>query len=674
LKAQESEPGKAASKAKPAEKFDPGDLVGAQAIPPPGQLPLLAALVGVLVGGIGVAFFAASQFAFEYLLGSLGGIDGRAGTAGDSSGWFENLLNTLPGSPDAPRAWFLLVMPALGGLALGLWYLLTRDRTGTGIDHAVRAFHQDRGRFAPWTALKKFVASCITLGSGGSAGREGPIALIGAAIGSALATRFNLTLRQRRVLLVAGLAAGIGGMFRAPLAGGLMAAEILYSDAEFEPDVLVPCMLASIASYCVFCLNFGWGSLFGRAAAGYQFSNPLELLPLTALALTLVAAAFAFTRASRLLERLLRPLPTLVRPAIGAAGAGMVAVGLYYASGLFSADGAPQTALFGIMGDGYGVLDLALHGQGLWWVLLLVAGGKIFATALTLGGGGAGGDFGPSVVIGGCVGAAVGILFYQVLPLDLLPTGVAAGPQTLAAVTAVFALVGMAGFWTAVAKVPISGVIIVSELTGSYHLLLPAMWTCAIAFLLARRFRLIDSQVPGRGDSPAHRGDFAVDVLREIRVADILPDLQGFEAVGEGTSLKQILEMKASRQAYFPVLTHDGRFAGVFSLNDLRAVLSESSVWELLVAADIAHRKVVTVTPSQTLAEVAGRFAETSYDELPVVDDGDAGKLVGIISRRQLNNAYIRRVMQYDQAKKTEHSSVGASGRSREVAEPEQKG
>jgi CIC family chloride channel protein len=215
---------------------------------------------------------------------------------------------------------------------------------------------------------------------------------------------------------------------------------------------------------------------------------------------------------------------------------------------------------------------------------------------------------------------------------------------------------------TGVAKVPVSSVISVCELTGSYHLLLPAMWTCAITFVLSRRYKLYLTQVASRRDSAAHRGDFSVDVLKEIRVAELLPELKNFETISESTTLQQIMGMHASRQAYFPVLTREGKFVGIFSLNDLRAVLVDSHVWQLLVAADIVRKEVVTVRPSQTLAEVASTFAETSYDELPVVDNDDRHKLVGMISRRQLNNAYIKRTMLYDQAARLEHS-MGVSGK-----------
>jgi chloride channel protein, CIC family len=322
--------------------------------------------------------------------------------------------------------------------------------------------------------------------------------------------------------------------------------------------------------------------------------------------------------------------------------------------------------LFAVMGDGYAALSVATGGTGIWWVLLMIAGGKAVASALTVGSGGAGGYFAPSMVIGGCVGAGIGMLFYQALPAGFLPAGMfptdEAGMMT---VTAVFALVGMAGFWTSVSKGPIGSVIIVSELTGSYHLLLPAMWTCAITFILSRHIKLFTAQVPTRLDSPAHMGDFAADVLKEIRVQEVLDDLAEYETVDEGTPIQQILSMKSSRQHYYPVVDREGKFVGVFSLNDLRAVLEDAGVWQLLVARDVARTDMLTVHPGETLAEVAAKFSETSLEELPVVEKEDKTKLLGIISRRQLNNAYIKRVMKYEQAAKAENARPGQSTRLR---------
>lgn len=646
-------------------RLDAGDWVSAHAIRTLGRLPLLSALIGGAVGVLGVLFFTVSEFIRNYFFGSLGGLTAATDESMETQTWYHYVNDWLPASDTTnPQVWLLIVVPAVGGLLLGLWLWFTRDRISSGSEAAVEAFHQDRGRFPRGTTWKKFVASTITLGSGGSAGREGPIALMGSAIGSALANRLKLTQRQRRILLVAGFAAGIGGMFRAPLAGGLLAAEILYSDAEFEPDVLIPATIASIISYCIFCLNFGWGPLFGQVAASYQFSNPLELVPLTALAFALTLAGFVFTKMQIGTEKVFKRIPLIVRPMIGMGLAGVFAVAIYYLSSVFTDGGTPVDDMFALMGDGYSSLNVALAGNGVWWVFLLIALGKLVTSSLTIGSNGAGGYFAPSMVIGGCVGASMGILFYQVLPVDFLPAGVVptAGGEQMA-VVAVFALVGMAGFWTGVAKVPVASVIIVSELTGSYHLLLPAMWTCAITFALSKKFKLYLTQVDNLQASPAHLGDFAADVLKEITVDEILDDLKSFDTVDESTSLQEILGLKSSRQHYFPVVNREGHFTGIFSLNDLREVLDESEVWQLLVAADIAHEEVKLVHPRETLAEVATKFANSDLDELPVVSNDNDKELLGIISRRQLNNAYIRRTMHYDNVARAETEAAGLSTR-----------
>lgn len=648
-------------------KFDAGDWVAPRAIRPLGRIPLLAALLGVLVGCVGVLFFTASQFMANLLFGSLGGMSEETDRAIAKGGWFGRMNEWLPDIVSGPQVWLLVLIPALGGLLVGLLRWKFKDHIRSGTSGAIDSFHSQRGEFPRGSLWKKLVASTITLGAGGSAGREGPIALMGSIIGSWIARKFNLTVRERRILLAAGIAAGVGGMFRAPLAGGIMAAEVLYSDAEFEPDVLVPSMLASVTSYCVFCLNFGWGSLFGKVAADYTFANPFELLPLTALGVAVAFSGFLLVKSDQIVHKLAARLPLAIRPMVGMGAAGLITIGVFYLSGAFSTDGHPQHILFAVMGDGYSALNMVLNGEGIWWVLLLLAGAKILTSTLTIGSGGAGGTFAPSMVIGGAVGAAVGIMFYTLLPDGLLPAGMVPEGRGLASVIAVFALVGMAGFWAGVAKAPISAVLIVSELTGSYHLLLPAMWTCAVTFILARKYKLFETQVSSRKESPAHLGDFSVNVLKEMKVSEILEDLRSYETVDESTSLQQILAMKSSRQAYYPVVNRTGRFAGIFSLNDVRAVLDETEVWQLLVAADIAHQEVLTVHPRETLAEVADKFATTSYDELPVVADEDESRLMGMISRRQLNNAYIRRVMHYDQMAKAETSRPMPSGRMKRV-------
>jgi CIC family chloride channel protein len=545
--------------------------------------------------------------------------------------------------------WLALVVPVVGGLLLGLWHWVIRDRHGAGVDPVIDAFHNRQGKLPGRLAVTKLVSTTISVGTGGSGGREGPIALIGAAAGSWLAGRFNLTVRERRILLAAGLGAGVGGMFRSPLAGGLLAAEMMYSDSEFEADVLVPSIIASVVAYCVFGLFLGFDPIFGKVVAGYVFDNPLELIPLTALAAAMVAGGFLFVWMYRRIAKWLAPVPAMLRPALGALLTGLAAVGAWIALG-YRGEG------FALLGDGYELLVGLFSAkagavEGAWLLFLAIAVGKMMSSSFTLGSGGATGSFAPSMMIGACLGASVGLVLRNVVPAHWGWMPDLNAGETAAA----FAMVGMAGFYSGVAKAPIATIIMVSELTGSYHLLLPTLWVGALTFLGSRFYRLHRPQVSTRLQSPAHRGDFAVNVLEAIRIRDVLGEIGVYDSVDEGMPLRAILAMTTTRQSYYPVVNKSGEFVGVFSLNDVRAVLDQQDVWELLVAADIARTEVLTLSPDETLADVSMKFAATSLEELPVVE---GGKLVGLISRRQLNNAYIRRMMDYEGAKRAEQTRV----------------
>ncbi len=624
-------------------KFDSGNLVAPRAVSQLGKLPLLAALTGLLVGGLAYVLYTATAWMLNRFLGGWGGIWGMSSGTYSHTDWFAS-------GEAGGRWWLAILIPTVGGLVLAVWQKLSRDRHGAGIDTVIDAFHNNRGKLPGKLAFTKLVSSTISIGTGASGGREGPIALIGASVGSWLSGRFNLTVRERRILLAAGLAAGVGGMFRAPLAGGLLAAEIMYSDSEFEPDVLMPSIIASVCGYCVFGLMVGFDPIFGQVSADYRFVNPLELVSLTALAGVLVIGGWLSVAIYHAVKRRFSGVNPFLRPAIGALLTGLVTVGAWAALGF-------RGEVFALLGDGYHLLvglfsGAAGAGPGAWWLLLLIAFGKMVTTALTIGSGNATGSFAPSMMIGACIGGGMGLVLKQIMPESLMPA--LSDGQTAAA----FAIVGMAGFYSGVAKAPIAIVIIVSELTGSYHLLIPTLWVGTLTFLGARFYRLHLPQVPTRLESKAHMGDFAVNVLESITVRDVLKELGDFETISGGTTVHTILSMGTStRQSYYPVVNASGAFIGIFSLNDLRAVLDQQEVWDLLVAADVMkpRAEIDVVSPDETLADVSMRFARTSLEELPVVD-GD--QLVGVISRRQLNNAYIRRMMVFEGARVQERTRV----------------
>ncbi len=420
-----------------------------------------AAALGAVVGLLTVAFERMIEFGAAFF-----GIDRLAGS----------------------HRWALLVMPAAGAVAGSL--LIKRFaslRHARGTDSAVYAYHHSDGVIPPAVVPVKSVASVLTVASGGSAGYEGPITLIGAACGSFLSTLLRIDGRARRILMAAGLAAGIGALFRAPLAGALFASEILYSSSDIEYDVILPSFVASAVSYTVFACFLGWRPLF--AMPSYSFENGMRLFPYIALALVVTLGARFYISFFRGVEAFFTRLdmPSWLKVAIGGLAAG--AIGF---------------ALPDVMGPGYNVIshlfatpDSAvlsetvvrhwpLHGFLLFFLL------KVVATACTVGSGGSGGVFAPALVCGGSLGAAVGIAFEAVLP------------SSMGIHPAAFALVGMAGFVAAAVRCPLTAIVMVAEISGNHELLLPTMWVCGISFWLNNGWSLYRSQVHDRESSPVH--------------------------------------------------------------------------------------------------------------------------------------------------------------------------
>ena len=420
-----------------------------------------AAVLGAMVGLVTVAFMRLIEFSHEFF-----GVERLAAT----------------------HRWALLVLPACGAVVGSL--LIKRFaslRHARGTDSAVYAYHHGDGVIPPAVIPVKSVASVLTVGSGGSAGYEGPVTLIGAACGSFLASALRLDGRARRILMAAGLAAGIGALFRAPLAGALFGAEIFYSSSDLEYDVILPSFVASAVSYTVFACFLGWEPLF--AMPSYSFENGMRLFPYIALAFIVTLGARFYISFFRGTEAFFTrmELPSWVKVMIG---------------GL--ATGAIGFLLPDVLGPGYNVIrhlfatpeaavlsdtvtrHWPLHGFLIFFLL------KVVATSCTVGSGGSGGVFAPALVCGGSLGAAVGIGFEA-----MLPSSVGIHP-------AAFALVGMAGFVAAAVRCPLTAIVMVAEISGNHELLLPTMWVCGIAFWLNNGWSLYRSQVHDRDASPVY--------------------------------------------------------------------------------------------------------------------------------------------------------------------------
>ena len=391
---------------------------------------------------------------------------------------------------DNPARWALLVLPAIGAL---LGYLLIKRFSklehARGTDSAIKAFHKEDGYITSTVIPVKSLASVLTVGSGGSAGYEGPVTLLGAACGSAVARTLNIAARGRRILMAAGLAAGIAALFQAPLAGAIFGFEIFYSSSDIEDETVLPCFIASAVSYAIYTFFIGqsaWEPLFVLDKQ-YAFSNGLRLLPYFVLAVVVAFGVRFYISFFRFTEKTFTrfSIPGWLKVVIGGLLTG--GIGFFYPD-ILSTSYSVIEATFS-MHEG-----VTLEGLGsftaLGLVILFIL--NVVATSFTVGSGGSGGLFAPALVCGAALGAAVGMVMKS-----CLPDAIGIHPQA-------FALVGMAGFMASALRIPLTAIVMVAEMSGNHQLLLPAMWVCCISFWLNSGWTLYRSQVHTQESSPVH--------------------------------------------------------------------------------------------------------------------------------------------------------------------------
>ncbi len=574
-----------------------------------GRILALSTLVGLAAGLAAVAF--------HYMLGTVNWLflDNLAGYHPQEAAG-EHALFAATSTVFKP--WVLFFLPALGGLISGtIVYLLAPEAEGHGTDSVIEAYHQKAGRIRARVPFVKAVSSALTIGSGGSGGREGPIAQMGAGVGSILANLFHLSDRDRTLLVAAGMGAGIGAMFHAPLAGALFAAEVLYREIDFEFELIVPATVASIVSYATSSLILGWDPLFRTNPT--VFRNPVELLGYSILAVVVALAGGIFVKVFYSTRNLFHAsgLPLWAAPAIGGLLTGIV--GFFFPHAIAT---------------GYGVVQSALDSQTTWLFLLLAALLRMVTTSASIASGGSGGVFGPSVVIGGALGGSVGLLLHQLAPW------IAPHPES-------YVLVGMAAFFAGAANTPLSSVIIVSEMTGNYFLLVPTLWTSAIAFALATRTSLYEKQVGSRSDAPWHAGMMARDVLRRLKVSSAMLDIEEAREriLAPGTPYDEIVRCFADTGAVsFPVIDAEGQMVGWVLDTHLRAALAQKEVSGLLVAQDLAVIPI-TIGRDQSLHVAVRRMIRCGLGELVVVDLREPNRPVGLLSRQQIVAAYDQEIL-----------------------------
>jgi CIC family chloride channel protein len=510
------------------------------------------------------------------------------------------------------HSWLFLLIPALGGLVSGLIvFFIAPEAEGHGTDAMIEAFHYRGGYIRKRVPIVKILASALTIGSGGSAGKEGPIAQIGAGFGSFLATVLKLKPRDRRLLVLAGAAGGIGAIFHAPLGAALFAPEVLYRETEFESEAILPCIVSAIVASSIFDKYFGRTALFFPGPVDFA---PVELLPYAIFAVICALVGYVYVKLfydvvrDRIFKKV--PISKALKPALGGLMLGVIALQV------------PQ-----VMDGGYGWIQAALNGKIFWGTMFLLALMKILATCCTISSGGSGGVFGPSIFMGAMLGGAFGYLGHQLAP------GWVIHPNA-------FILVGIGGFFAGVAKVPIASIIMACEMCASYTLLVPLMLVATISYLLLGKVSLYEKQVVSRLASPAHMTEFARGLLEEMYVVDVVKP-RPVAVVEERMPLDQLVEVMAnSLQIYFPVVDLGGRVTGILSINDIREVMFEKSVQHLIVAKDVATPNVVRVFWQDSLQEALDKMVQLNVDELPVVKEDAPDEIVTMISKRDIIGYY----------------------------------
>ncbi|MBN2560434.1 MAG: chloride channel protein [Phycisphaerae bacterium] len=607
------------------------------------RLLCLCIVVG-LVAGLGAATFyvmldAGSAFCMGYLANY------HPMGPGNEQPVFE--FGTLHEGPSILR-WLLLILPMAGGLVSGvIIFSLAPEAEGHGTDAAIEAYHFKDGAVRTRVPLVKAITAMITIGTGGSGGREGPIAQIGSGFGSILGRWMRLPPDERRILMAAGMSAGIGAIFHAPLAGTLFAAEVLYREPDMEHEVIVPAFTTSIIAYSTFGVIFGFHPLFDTPA--YGFSDPRILFPYLLLAVVVALGAMLFVRAFYGVRKIMfkhLPIPNHFKPAIGGIFVGVIgffipeALGAGYGivQACFNSDehvlpdimSLPSAqALQDFMPDGLGYVSVAAL------LLAIIALAKIGTTAFAIGSGGSGGVFGPAVVIGGALGGAMGIVCREVFPgVDVQPGA--------------FALVGMAGFFAGAANTPVSTIIMVSEMTGNYNLLVPSMLVCMVSYILCKRYTLYEKQLPSRLDAPSKLGNMASAILRRLLVERAIGKRADADLsiVHEDMTFHQLAKVfTASTQACFPVVDKNEKLTGVIDSREIRRIVTEPFVADLIIAGDIAV-PAATVTASDSLLAATNTMVKADSNEIVVVDEKDPRRVVGTLSRNDIIAAYNRQIVE----------------------------
>jgi CIC family chloride channel protein len=557
------------------------------------MMVLLGIVVGV-VGGYGAV-------GFRYLINFIQSI------AYGSSAELLDVIGSIP--------WYLrIAIPAIGGLIVGpIVYFMAREAKGHGVPEVMYAVALKQGIIRKRIVFIKAFVSAVCIGTGGSVGREGPIVQIGSAVGSALGQLFNVSANRIRTMVGCGAAAGIAATFNAPIAGSIFALEIILG--EFEITSFSPIIISAVSATAI--SRHYLGDVPAFILPEYILHSPLEFPLYAVLGFVCALVAVGFTLFLYRTEDAWDAIkfPEYLKAVLG--GLMMGTMGLVF----------PQ-----VLGVGYGAIDLALMVKLSWWFMGLLVLFKILATSITIGSGGSGGIFAPSLFLGSMAGGAFGSIAHYFFP-------------SVAASAGAYAVVGMGAVVAATTHGPLQAILIIFEMTGDYKIILPLMITCIISCIVARKlcgesiytFKLIRRGINIRGGKE-------VNILSSIPVKNVM--YHTVEMIPETFLLKDLAEkLPQSRSNNFVVVDKNENITGVLTFLDYYDNLYNGKLDNQMTVKDIMTKDVVTVSIEDNLSTAMEKITAGDYSILPVVSADDPLKMAGILTRRDILEAYDQAVI-----------------------------
>ncbi|MBW2683765.1 MAG: chloride channel protein [Deltaproteobacteria bacterium] len=542
--------------------------------------------------------------------------------------------------------WAYVIIPVIGGLLVGPLILFAKEAKGHGVPEVMQALILHGGRIRARVAIAKITASAICIGTGGSAGREGPIIQVGSALGSSIGQILRLSDERIRNLVACGAAAGIAATFNAPIAGVAFAIEVLMCGLQMRAfgNVVIAAVAASVVSRSIL------GDTSAFQVPTYSLNSPVEIILYLILGLTAALVGIMFMKMLNFSEDVFDnwKFPQILKPAVGGLLLGILGLAYMNLPGLefpasSVAHGTGATHIPHMYGAGFPFIEAAIQGKAALWIMVLLIFIKPLATSFTLGSGNSGGVFAPSLFIGAVLGGAMGHFFSIWIP-------------SLEGNTGAFAMVGMAAVFSATARAPLTAMLIVFEMSNDYLMILPLMVAGVAASYFSQWLHpesIYTMKLAKRGVRFSEGRD--MDIMQGVKISEVMKShpvtIHKDQFFSDAMALFQEKNLLG-----FPVLADNDKLWGIVTLQDMhRAQSAEDFSSRGLKVADFAVEDPITVFPDEPIWVAIQKMSPRDLARLPVISRDGSGRLCGLISRSDILRAYDVGVVRKQRGQIVEH-------------------